>query len=258
MRRWKSRTSRSRRVAGTCRAANRADHLTADAGVEAAWRGGRQRAAHSSRATRMRRSRGPGRRDRRASGRVRWSQLRAARHALNPPSGPRGCGGAPNDLCCRGTRREVGMKRSHSPIQARGRAYAGHTGRRAQSWALPAVFSACAFLLALPGWVWPRGARAVERPAGQPRHDAPDELAPVTDRRGQPPGLDRVRAGLPLHRDGDPGPITLTAHASLFTGQSHRRGVRENTSTCSRGAATLAGAFRDGRLTRPRPSWPAS
>jgi len=76
----------------------------------------------------------------------------------------------------------------------------------------------------------------------------PDRLAACDGSPVLTPGLDRVRGGGHIFTEMvSPAPVTLPAHASLFTGDNpYRTGVRENTEyMLAAGTPTLAGAFRD-------------
>ncbi len=75
----------------------------------------------------------------------------------------------------------------------------------------------------------------------------PDRLRACGGTRVPTPGLDRVLGdGFLFRQMVTPAPVTLAAHASLFTGQNPwRHGVRENTEfALPSGASTLAGCFR--------------
>ncbi len=76
----------------------------------------------------------------------------------------------------------------------------------------------------------------------------PDRLAACDGSPVRTPGLDRVRGGGHIFTEMvSPAPVTLPAHASLFTGDNpYRTGVRENTEyMLAPGIPTLAGAFRE-------------
>ena len=76
----------------------------------------------------------------------------------------------------------------------------------------------------------------------------PDRLAACGGSDVPTPGLDRVLGGgVIFEQMVSPAPITLPAHASLFTGVNpYRHGVRENTEyMLPAGTATLAGAYRE-------------
>ncbi len=137
-------------------------------------------------------------------------------------------------------------------IRAGGRTAAGRTGRDARRWALPAAILAGALL----GGICPGCGRDAPEPWNvllvSLDTTRPDRLAACDGSPVATPGLDRVRGGGYLFSEMvTPAPITLTAHASLFTGDNpYRTGVRENTEyMLAPGTATLATAFRDAGYT---------
>jgi choline-sulfatase len=76
----------------------------------------------------------------------------------------------------------------------------------------------------------------------------PDRLAACDGSPVLTPSLDRIRGGGHIFAEMvSPAPVTLPAHASLFTGDNpYRTGVRENTEyMLAPGTSTLAETFRD-------------
>jgi arylsulfatase A-like enzyme/Tfp pilus assembly protein PilF len=73
-----------------------------------------------------------------------------------------------------------------------------------------------------------------------------DRLGSYGDKAAETPALDRIATrGVPFQRVSSPAPLTLPAHASIFSGTLPRHhGVRDNTGfTLSSGVSTLAEAF---------------